>query len=158
MVLSAKAESSRVLKEKCKAHWLWLLLFLLYCSKETLFFLLFRNLRWVHNHGLRVIPKIRIKTNILWDASRVLRQDFKYYWLILWCAIHLKLCKYIYSQVWNIYTVMLTVRTHQGSKFVWRLEWLAMAALSADTGGTLLWAALSWKELSGRGEGTRVYI
>lgn len=43
---------------------------------------------------------------------------------------------------------------HQGSKVVCRLEWLFMAPLSAAAAGPLLWTLLSWKELSGRGEGT----
>lgn len=47
------------------------------------------------------------------------------------------------------------VRTiYQGSNAGWRLEWFVKPVPSPDRPEPRLWPLLSWKELSGRGEGT----
>ena len=43
---------------------------------------------------------------------------------------------------------------YQGSNPGWRLEWFDRPEPSEDRPGPRLWPLLSWKELSGRGEGT----
>lgn len=44
--------------------------------------------------------------------------------------------------------------TYQGSNPGWRLEWFVKPVPSEDRPELRLWPLLSWKELSGRGEGT----
>lgn len=60
---------------------------------------------------------------------------------------HLLLCKNM--NVWWVGWF-----AHQGSKAGWRLAWLLMGPLSPVIPEPRFWLPLSWKELSGLGEGT----
>ena len=157
----------------CRSTWhasyhLRFFLFLLYCSEETLLLLFFGWLRCIQHYSIWASPENKTKATEPDVPTKNLYNIFK---------LPMRPC-YVTSVEFNrpencfteqcttldvvkvtsgreeqheLRCVVVSRDTHQGSNAGWRLEWFVP---SPDMPEPRLWPRLSWKELSGRGEGT----
>lgn len=158
-------------------------LFLLYCSEETLLLFFFGWLRGVQHYSIWASPENKTKgtehdvptknnfsaPNKTWQfllkpPCHVTSVKFnlpenclteqctmnKFVLLSSWSKLEM----IFFGTQHKLCSVVVRGDNYQGSNAGWRLEWFVKPVPSPEWPEPRLWPLLSWKELSGRGEGT----
>lgn len=131
--------------ETCASYHLGFFLFLLYCTEETLLLLFFGWLWGVQHNSVGTGPE----NNTHRSEHHLFMLEHRMKWAE-WNSIR-------QQKEWQIklkseLSAAMRRGNYQGSNPGWRLEWLVTP--SEESPELRLWPLLSWKELSGRGEGT----